>query len=98
MLAVVEKEPVVPDRRREPTEHRAALEGHDLGSAVRGCEGGTDPCEPAPDHHHSRPAHSHTPAPARARTATQSFSEGGSDTRVRVTAMGSRSIRSSRRW
>ena len=95
MLAVVEKEPVVPDRGREPTEHRAALEGHDLGSAVRGGERGGHPGQAAPDDGDANQAHGR--APTRLRAATNAFSQVGKDMRPRVTAIGSPLIRTSRR-
>ena len=50
VLAVVEREPVAPDRGREAAEHGPALEEHDLGPAVRGGERGRDarPGRPRP--------------------------------------------------
>ena len=95
MLAVVETEPVVADRGRETAEDRAALEEHDLGSAVRGCECGGHPRQAAPDDADAGRAHGR--APARLRAATNAFSQLGKDMRPRVTAIGSPLIRTSRR-
>ena len=95
VLAVVEGEAVPADRGREAPERRPALEQHDLGAAVRGRQRGGDPCQASPDDADPGPAHGC--APARLRAATAAFSQAGTETRRRVTAAGSRSIRSSRR-
>ena len=78
-----------------PAEHGPALEEHDLGPAVGGGERGGHPGQAAPDHADAGRAHGS--APARLRAATRAFSQVGKETRPRVTAIGSRSIRTSRR-
>ena len=95
MLAVVEAEPVVADRRSQAPENRAPFEEDDLCSAVRGRERSGHTGQTASDDGDADGAHGR--APARLRAATKAFSQVGSDMRPRVTAIGSALMRTSNR-
>ncbi len=95
VLAVVERPALAPERPGEAPELASALEKGDAGAAVGRLERGGDAGEAAPDD--DDVALAHGVHPASARTATRAFSRPGSETRPRVTAIGSASIRSSSR-
>ena len=94
MLTVVEDQAVALDRRRQSSEPPSALEEHDVGAGVCGRQGSGDTRQTSPD---DRDATRHGVLPARLRAATSPFSQVGRDTRPPVTAIGSRSIRVSKR-
>ena len=103
VLTVVEVQTVVVEGPRGAAEPRPALEQRHLGAAVGAGERGGEPGEPTADDDDpsraSGPAFpaAHGWAPARLRAATTAFSQVGSDIRRSRTAVGSASIRTSRR-